>query len=112
MFAVWRVNGTCVLCRERRRNALGFPVVVINNAERGKHGILKKKKKKELKKCRKGKIWYYLIMRDRTINNNKKTNVNKTKNSGRQKTHDSAFMAVIFYAFFFIKLNLIFFTRL
>lgn len=49
-----------------------------------------------------GQIWLYLIIRDQTINIAK-------KNSGRQKTHDSAFMVVIFYAFF-SKLNLIFFT--
>lgn len=67
MFAGGRVNGTRVLCRERRRNALGFPVVVINNVKRGKHGILKKKKKR-VKKMQKEKN---LVLFDNARPNNK-----------------------------------------
>jgi hypothetical protein len=52
-------------------------------------------KKKELNIFRKGhgKIWFYLIMQDRTINTKKTTE--------RQKIHDSAFIVVIFNAYFF-----------
>lgn len=54
--------------------------------------------KKELKSADRGERWRNLVVFDNARPNNK---YEKKKNSERQKTHDSAFMVVIYSMHFF-----------